>query len=260
MKRIAMSAVAAVAVAVSLTSCVRLVQNEAGDDYTINDKVGTVRVQNGAGNVTVRYAEGTSATRVHRVLEYRKGTDKPGGTTHRMEGDTLVLDGCGSNCSANYEVVLPDGGAKVVGDNGSGDVRVEGVAGVELTTGSGNTTLRDVAGVVRLENDSGDVEVSDVGGDFTGRMGSGSIRLSGMRGAVVLENKSGDTEVDMAEVRSVRAEGGSGDLTVRVPKGAYRVEADAGSGDKNIGVTNDPNATVELVLRTKSGTLTVQAA
>ncbi|MBP2339780.1 DUF4097 family beta strand repeat-containing protein [Saccharothrix coeruleofusca] len=259
MKRIAMSAVAAVAVAVSLTSCVRMVQNEARDDYTVEDRIGTVRVQNGAGDVNVRHAEGVSAIEVHRLLQYPKGGDKPG-ATHRVEGDTLVLDGCGSNCSADYEVVLPDREARVVGDNGSGDVRVEGVAAVELTTGSGNTTLRTVTGAVRLENASGDVEVSDVGGDFTGRMGSGRTRLSGMRGAVVLENDSGDTEVAMAEARPVRAEGGSGNLTVRVPQGTYRVEADAGSGDEHIGVTSDPNATVELVLRTRSGDLTVQSA
>lgn len=259
-KRIALATVVAVAAAVALTSCVRLVEQTFDDQHGVTDQVTEVRLQNGSGNVVVRSREGASGTDIRRHVQYPKDADKPTGVSHRLEGSTLVLDGCGSRCSVDYEVTVPSKDVKITGDNSSGDVRLEGVASVEIEIGSGNATVRDVAGVVRIDNNSGDVEVADVSGDFTGRVGSGNARLSNMRGAVTIDNKSGDVEVQMAAVLSVRAEAGSGNLTVRVPQGSYKVDVDAGSGDKAIDVKSDPNATAELVLRAGSGDVTVRAA
>ncbi|WP_433266570.1 DUF4097 family beta strand repeat-containing protein [Actinosynnema sp. CS-041913] len=258
-KRIALAAVAAVAVAGALSSCVRLVQNSFNDRHEVTETVSTVRLQNGSGNVVLRSRDGASGTEVKRNVEYPKDADKPTGVTHRVEGDTLVLDGCGSRCSVNYEVTVPTKDVKVLGDNSSGDVTLDGVASVEISVGSGNATVRNVAGVVRVDNSSGDVTASDIGGEFNGKVGSGDIRLSKMRGAVLVDNNSGNIDVEMGVVQSVRAEAGSGNVNVRVPKGAYRVEVEAGSGDKTIDVKSDPGASVELILRSNSGDLTLRA-
>ncbi|CCH35558.1 hypothetical protein BN6_83410 [Saccharothrix espanaensis DSM 44229] len=260
-KRLALASVAAVLVAGTLSSCVRLVENSSSDTSDITDGVATVRIQNGAGNVRVRSAEGASGTQVVRKLEYPKDADKPTGATHRLEGDVLVLDGCGSRCTASYEVTVPSKDVKVTGENSSGDVALEGVASVDATFGSGNTTLRDVAGAVNVKNSSGDLVASDIGGAFTGKLGSGNTRLSKMRGPVVVDDGSGDVDIELASPQSVNASAGSGNLTVRVPQGSYKVDADAGTGDKNLnGVKNDPGASVELVLRTDSGDLTLRTA
>ncbi|MEU4801643.1 DUF4097 family beta strand repeat-containing protein [Actinosynnema sp. NPDC023587] len=260
-KRIALVSVAVVLVAGALSSCVRLVQNNFSDTSDITEKITSVRVQNGAGDVSVRGAEGTNATRVVRKVDYPKDSDKPTGTTHRMEGGVLVLDGCGNQCTVSYEVTVPTKDVAVVGDNSSGDVTLEDVASVEISLGSGNGTLRKVSGTVRVDNNSGDVVASDVAGEFTGKFGSGNARLTRLSGPVLVDGDSGDIEVELAAPRSVRATAGSGNLTVQVPRGAYKLDADSGSGDKNLGdVKDDPTATVELVLRTKSGDLTLRAA
>jgi hypothetical protein len=258
-KRIALVAGVAVAAALALSSCVRLVQNGFDDQHSVSDQVAEIRLQNGSGNVVVRSRDGAAETEVRRRVEYPKDADKPSGVSHRMEGSTLVLDGCGSRCSVNYEVTVPSKDVRITGGNSSGDVRLEGVASVEVEVGSGDTTVRDVAGVVRVDNSSGDLTVADVAGDFTGKVGSGSTKLSNMGGTVTIDSSSGDVSVQLATVTSVRADVGSGSLTVDVPQGLYKVNVEAGSGDKDINVKNDPNASAELVLHASSGDVTVRA-
>ena len=146
-KRIALAAGVAVAAALALTSCVRLVQNGFDDKHSVSDQVTEVRLQNGSGDVTVRSKDGATETEIRRRVEYPKDTDKPGGVSHRMEGSTLVLDGCGSRCSVDYEVTVPSKDVRITGRNSSGDVLLEGVASVEVEIGSGDATVRDVAGV-----------------------------------------------------------------------------------------------------------------
>jgi hypothetical protein len=259
-KRIALAAGVAVAAALALTSCVRLVQNGFDDKHAVSEQVTEVRLQNGSGNVIVRGREGATETEIRRHVEYPKDADKPGGVSHRMEGSTLVLDGCGNRCSVDYEVTVPSKDVRITGENSSGDVRLEGVASVEVGIGSGDATVRDVAGVVSVDNGSGDLEVAGVGGDFTGKVGSGNTRLSDMRGQVTIDSSSGDVTVRLASVASVRVDAGSGNLTVEVPDGGYKIDVDAGSGNKDIKVKNDPNASAQLILRAGSGDVTVRTA
>ncbi|MCC8249108.1 DUF4097 family beta strand repeat-containing protein [Saccharothrix luteola] len=259
-KRIALTVGVAVTAALALTSCVRLVHNTFDDTHAVSDQVTEVRLQNGSGDVTVRGQEGVTETQVRRRVEYPKGSDKPGGVSHRMEGSTLVLDGCGNQCSVDYEVTVPSKDVKVTGRNSSGDVHLEGVASVDVEVGSGSTTVREVAGPVRVDNDSGDLDATAVGGDFTGRVGSGSTRLVDMSGSVTIDSDSGDVDVAIVAVNSVRADMGSGSLNVTVPQGAYKIDVDAGSGEQKVDVKNDPNGSAELHLRTDSGDVTVRPA
>ncbi|GAA1338262.1 DUF4097 family beta strand repeat-containing protein [Saccharothrix algeriensis] len=259
-KRIALAAVVVVAAAGALSSCVRLVQHRFEDRHEVTGAVVAVRIQNGSGDVTLRSRDGGGgAVEVRRTVHHTRD-DRPDGVTHRLEGDTLVLDGCGDRCSVDYHVTVPSEDVKVVGHNDSGDVTVERVAAVEVSIGSGDAVVREIGGAVRLENGSGDVTASDVGGEFTGRIGSGNARLTRMSGPVLVDDSSGDIEVEMAAAQRVHAESGSGNVTVRVPRGSYRVRTDAGSGEEAVEVPHDPNATVELVLRSGSGDLALSAS
>ncbi|MFD7658842.1 DUF4097 domain-containing protein [Actinosynnema sp. NPDC059797] len=259
-RRIGSAAVAVVIAAVALTSCVRLVQHGFEDQHTVTQSITEVRLQNGSGNVLVRSSEGATSTDVRRRLQYPKSAEKPSGLFHRVEGTTLVLDGCGNRCTVDYEVVVPSADVRVVGENSSGDVRFEGVAAVEVQVGSGNADMRDVSGPIRIDNHSGDVTAANVGGDFTGQLGSGNATLSDMHGAVTVEDHSGDVDVHVTAAKSVHAVSGSGNVTVRVPRAPYRVDVETGSGDQRVGVPNDPAAPVELFLRASSGDVNVLAA
>jgi hypothetical protein len=268
--------VVAGAVTLSLSSCVQFVEHSFSDDHTVDSGVSSVRMQNGSGDVKVRYREG-GATTIHRVVVHRRD-EKPSGDTHRVEGDVLVLGGCGDNCSVNYEVWVPSANVRVLGEVGSGDVEVAGVASVEVNAGSGNVVVRDIAGPVRVETGSGDVRINDVAGDVTSKAGSGGIRLDGVKGSVVVDSGSGDIDgkrmsggvtadtgsggvrLELVSPQSVRAHSGSGDVTVRVPAGPYRVDAVAGHGTRDVGVTDDSKAEHELWVRADTGDVSVRAA
>ncbi|MEU5690745.1 DUF4097 family beta strand repeat-containing protein [Actinosynnema sp. NPDC020468] len=258
--RVALWLVAGVAVAGSLTSCVRLVQQTARDESTVTDRITTIRVQNDSGEVTIRSADGVKDTVVRRVINYPKNADKPTDPTTRVEGSTLVLDGCDNQCSVSYDVTVPSADTKVTGDSSSGDVRVEGVASVELSISSGTATLRKVSGPVHLDAKSGDVVASDVSGAFTALVGSGTTTLTDMKGPVTVDGRSGDISVTMATAQNVKADASSGDVNVTVPQGKYHVRTDAGSGDNRVSVADDPNGTAEIVLDTKSGNVVLRTA
>jgi hypothetical protein len=268
--------VVAGAATLSLSSCVQFVRHSFSDDRTVSSGVNSVRMQNGSGDVKVRYREGTGTT-IHRVVVHRRD-GKPSGETHRVEGDALVLGGCGDTCSVNYEVWVPSKDVRVLGEVGSGDVEVVGVASVEVNAASGNVVVRDLAGPVRIGTGSGDVRVNDVVGDVTSKAGSGGIRLDGVKGSVVVDSGSGDIDgtrmaggvtadtgsgdvrLELVSPQSVRAHSGSGNVTLRVPAGPYRVDARAGHGSRDIGVTDDSKAERELWVHSDSGDVRVRAA
>ncbi|HEX6340501.1 DUF4097 family beta strand repeat-containing protein [Umezawaea sp.] len=277
-KRIALLAVAAVATTMSLSSCVRIAQESSSDDYTVNDQISTVQIDNDGGDVKVRSVEGASATTIKRTLRYGKAASKPSGPTHQVNGSSLVLNGCGNGCEAYYEVAVPSKETTVKGEVGSGDLEVQDLASVDVNLGSGNATLRGIAGAVRVDNSSGDLSGDNLAGGVTAKIGSGNVKLTGVTGAVTVVNSSGDirTEqvdgdvdadaksgsvvVELAKAHNVKANAGSGDITVTVPNAGYRVAVDTSSGDKKVGVKDDPSGQFELNLTASSGDITLNAA
>ena len=276
-KRIALLAVAAVATTMSLSSCVRIAQETSSDDYTVNDGISSVQIDNDGGDVKVRSVEGAGATTIKRTLRYGKAASKPNGPTHQVSGSVLTLNGCGNGCEASYEVAVPSKDTTVKGEVGSGDLEVQDLASVDVNVGSGNATLRGITGAVRVETGSGDLRGDGITGDVTAKVGSGNAILSGVTGLVTVVNSSGDIRaekvdgdvdaeassgnvvVELAKQHNVKATSSSGDVTVTVPTGGYRVVAESNSGDKKVGVQNDASSRFELNLTAKSGDLVLSA-
>ncbi|MCS7480786.1 DUF4097 domain-containing protein [Umezawaea endophytica] len=277
-KRIALLAVAAVATTMSLSSCVRIAQESSSDDYTVNDQIASVQIDNDGGDVKIRAVEGASATTIKRTLRYGKAASKPSGPTHQVSGSVLTLSGCGNGCEAYYEVAVPSKDTTVKGEVGSGDLEVQDLASVDVHLGSGNAVLRGIAGAVRVENGSGDVTGDTISGDFTSKIGSGNAKLTGVTGSVTVVNSSGDIRaekvdgdvnaeaksgnvvVELTKQHNVTAASSSGDVTVTVPNAGYRVVVDSDSGDKKIDVKNDASSQFELNLTAKSGDVVLKAA
>ncbi|WP_434452126.1 DUF4097 family beta strand repeat-containing protein [Lentzea sp. E54] len=277
MMRTALVALLAGTVLTVLTGCgIRIMKYEFADDHVVAEKYTSVRVRsdNDSGDVTIRYQQGLTETKIHRKVEHTKD-NKPSGIAHHVEGTTLVLNGCGNDCEINYEVVVPSADITVVGDIGSGDTIVEGVAAVEFKTGSGRITTRDIAGDVKVKTGSGDFTATRIGGTVTADLGSGQIDLDSVKGKVLAVSSSGDidgtaldnevivdagsgrVDLTLTTARSVRVNSSSGDVTVRVPGGPYKVTGSTSSGDRRIHVATDPSASLELNLTTGSGEVDV---
>ncbi|WP_216211715.1 DUF4097 family beta strand repeat-containing protein [Amycolatopsis aidingensis] len=165
------------------------------DGRPVPEPVARVSFELPAGAVRIRVREDAPVS-LRREVTYRG--DRPG-SSHQVRGDTLVLEGCGTECEVEYDLVLPRD-LPVSGTLGAGAVRVDGAASVDVRADSGeiDLTLREPADV-RAETTSGSVTVTVPRSTY---------------------------QVDAAA--------GTGRTEVRVPDdpgAAHRIEARAGTGD-----------------------------
>ncbi|MEU4774792.1 DUF4097 family beta strand repeat-containing protein [Micromonospora sp. NPDC023644] len=266
------AALAAATTLIVSAGCDNLSFRRLDYDNTEAVRISSIRVLPGAGDVTVRAIGAQDEVRIKRVVRYQGGQPD---TTYEIKGAELVLDtDCGSRCTVSYEVTAPDG-VSVKGETGSGDVDLSRVGPVEMRLGSGNIRVTASSGPVRAETGSGNIQVSGAGGPVRAEAGSGNVEVAEVAAAVTLrtssgditahrldggvdaEAGSGDVTVDLTTPASARVHASSGNVELVVPPGRYRVRSSTDSGDAELGVTDDPSATLVLDLSTGSGNVTV---
>ncbi|WP_043270189.1 DUF4097 family beta strand repeat-containing protein [Streptomyces sp. CT34] len=226
--------------AVTLGACSLVAGKNFTDDATVSQKITSVRVDNRDGAVTVHGGKGGDTVSVHRSVTYHG--DRPQGPSHRVEGGTLVLGGCGDECSVSYTVDLP-GTVPVSGETTNGALKLSKVGAVKVSTSSGSVDLDQVSGAV---------DVRTTNGEVTGK------GLAGSRTAV--ETSNGRIDLTATTPQDIRAKTSNGAVAVTVPDSRYRVSADTDNGAKKIGVTQDPAGRYRLDLTTSNGEITAEKA
>jgi hypothetical protein len=221
MKTIALAA-GLLASAALLTGCglADLAQPSTSESasYQVTEKVTKLQLNSNAGDAVVTETGGT-AVRVVETLRWRGEGSKPR-PEHKVEGETLLMtytcpSDWGAGCSVDYKIEIPKG------------------LSVDLETGSGNLTLRNLTGPIDVSAGSGDVDAAGLAGkQVSADVGSGNLELKA----------------------------GSGDITLSVPDGAYDVKSDVGSGDTAVTVRNDSASTHKISLTAGSGDITVKPA
>lgn len=207
------------------------------DDATVGQEITKVRFDNDSGDVKITIGDEVT---VHRSVDH--DDDEKPGPTHRVDGDTLILEACSANnCSVDYEVTVP-AGTEVDGHVDSGNAEVVGVAAANVEAESGDVTVRDVAGKVNAVAQSG------------------RVTLSGIGGTVVATAESGDVSVGLAEPENVTVTTESGHIELTVPDGSYRVTTSVDSGDLTNDLEDDPDGEHSLTLEADSGDITVRKA
>ncbi|MBY8875178.1 DUF4097 domain-containing protein [Micromonospora sp. PLK6-60] len=251
-----MPAAGVAALLIVLAGCDTLPSRRLDFDTTESARVDRVAVRPGSGDVVLRGTGRAGEVRVKRTVRYQG--DQPA-ETWRIDGTELVLDAdCGRRCSVSYEVTVPKG-VEVRGETGSGDVEFSDTGPVEFRLGSGDVQVRGAGGAVRVETGSGNIEVTDVAGPVRLRASSGNITGSRLAGAVDAEASSGNVTLDVTASVPTRAHAASGDVQVVVPAGRYRVRSSTGSGDADLGIADDPGASVLLDVSAGSGNVTLTA-
>jgi hypothetical protein len=146
-------------------------------------------------------------------------------------------------CNFDYHLAVPPGLIANVSTS-SGDIHTSGLKGaVTLRSGSGDLVVSDLAGPMHLETSSGDV----VGTSLKGR-------------SVSADSGSGDVSLRFARVpTNVRATSSSGDVAITVPSGStsYLVGASSSSGSSSVGVPTSPSSSHHIQVATGSGDITV---
>ncbi|MET9345577.1 DUF4097 family beta strand repeat-containing protein [Streptomyces termitum] len=221
-----------------LAACGPLMSSTFEDDGTLGEKITSVRLENGSGGVTLNGRSGGGSPSLHREVQYRG--DRPEGASHRIEDGVLVLRGCGDRCSVHYTVDLP-AGLPVTGGVSNGDVRLNEVGAVRITSGNGR---------IELDGVTGTVDVRSSNGRITGR------NIKGPR--IEAHTTNGDVTLAPATPADVRAGSSNGTISVTVPKARYRVTATTDNGQKDIGVPTDPAGTYALDLTSDNGDITAK--
>ncbi|MGW4944616.1 DUF4097 family beta strand repeat-containing protein [Actinoplanes sp. NPDC004185] len=228
-------------------------------DDTEKVKVSEIVLTGGSGDVTVTTAA-ISDTRIKRIVR-SDGSDDPQGS-YQLAGTVLTLDtNCGPNCQVSYEIQAPAGVA-VRGKLGSGDLALSDIGSADVTVGSGGAAIDRASGTVSLKSGSGDILANDLQGETTLVTGSGDVEAHGLGGgqAVRAQTGSGDVTVEVTKVASVTARTGSGNIELMVPDGAYQVKTRTGSGDAELlGIVNDATAKNVIEVQTGSGDATITA-
>ncbi|MEV5960380.1 DUF4097 family beta strand repeat-containing protein [Kribbella sp. NPDC051952] len=229
---------------------------DSDDKHQVDEKITTVQLAAESADIRIEVSDDDTTT----VQEQRHFWLWKHGDAYSVKDGVLKLDGdCGWQCSADFVVKVPRG-TKVTGENGSGDLSISGVSGVDTKSRSGKIELDDVSGDVKLDLTSGDVEIGDLAGKLDVTANSGDIKASGLKGGPVhVETSSGDIELQLAEANDVRAKGTSGDVEVTAPSGGYKVATDTHSGEVDNELGNDPNGSHTIDATTVSGDIDLSA-
>jgi hypothetical protein len=250
-RRLAALAVAG-AVVVSVGGCGPVY--ETYTDQATEKGITEIRLDGGSGDVRVT---GTDGTDTHLTRTVHHSGDHIPGVSYRVDGGVLVLTlRCGSLCGVDFAVEAPHG-VTVTGRTDSGDVTLDGVSTVDVSTGSGGVSVRDVPGDVTVRTGSGDVVLAGLGGTVDVGVSSGSVKGTDLGGRTTVNSSSGDITLRLTQARDVQVDASSGDVRLTVPAGGYRVKASAGSGDTTLNVTDDPAAAHLIDVHTHSGDITV---
>ncbi|MEV1171937.1 DUF4097 family beta strand repeat-containing protein [Nonomuraea sp. NPDC049784] len=197
--------------------------------YDVADKVAGVRVEADSGTIEVVESD-RQGIHVTEQLSWRK--TKPE-TSHKVQGDTLTLAfkcantwglGSGSaSCEVDYKVEVPKG------------------LRVNVSSDSGDLTLKGLSGELNARTDSGAIEADD---------------LAATR--VAAETDSGDVDLTFGgQPDKVVTSSDSGNISIHVPQGPYNVVAKTDSGNKHITAAADPSVARQIELTTDSGDLEV---
>jgi hypothetical protein len=274
--KLAVAATFAAGAALVLAGCATSLDPTAqhfADSTTFPAKIGAVRL-NTAGSVTIAVTD-SPVTSVQRTVYYHG--DKPGQTVSAA-GGTLVLGSCGAECTVSYVIAVPRGAA-VTGQNSAGPVELDGVASVDLRTGSGAVRVADVPGRVSVTTGSGSVEVDTVGsaqvhtssgtirlagatGTVDAEAASGSVTATGLHGASTLRTTNGSIDATAATAVDLSAQTTNGSVSLTVPAGDYRLAVTTGHGHAQVdgGVHGNTGAAHALTAATGNGRISIAAA
>ena len=133
---------------------------------------------------------------------------------------------------SDLEVTTASADVKIVGEVGvarirtaSGDLRMEAVGQLDVSSASGDVRVGSVAADASCSSVSGDVVLGDVAGRLTVSTASGDVSVTSVGDDAEIGTASGDIRIDQSGGTSIDCKCISGDITVGLPAG-IRVEPD----------------------------------
>jgi DUF4097 and DUF4098 domain-containing protein YvlB len=226
------SVVAALVVAGTTTSVVaKFFHQHRVETARYTQTLTGLSIRTSTGDVRVTAGDAGSPVLVRRVLDWSFGT--AGSTETVTNGQLDIAARCSIGlgvgaCSVSYEVSVPP----------------------------------DLA--VRLDSDTGDVDVLGPVGDVTASTDTGDLRIQGATSTRVDASAStGDVDVELASPpHDVTAHSSTGDVLVVLPADGtrYDVRTSSSTGDATVSVPSNPGADRRVDASSSTGDVVVQAA
>jgi hypothetical protein len=198
---------------------------------------------------SVEIVGSANATSVSMTRSYTWSLGKPS-ISNRLDGDVLSIgSSCpfsvGLGCSGHVRLVVPT------------DLEVQ------VHSGDGSMTLRDLDGPVDLSTSDGSINASNLTGRVKLHSGDGSMTATGLRSDEVEATTSdGSVHLSFAVApSSVTADSGDGSIEVVVPSDgtSYNVTGTTGDGGRDVSVPLDASSARHMRLSTGDGSLRVLA-
>lgn len=189
------------------------------------DGVRTLTISDDAGSVTVTGAAGPGVRIVKKI--FANPTRPQEQIAHTGSDLRITAPYCAAPdwrrpCRIDYEIQAPPAVA------------------VALTTASGNLTLTGLTGTQ------------------SAAAASGSVRVTAAGGPVSAQSTSGNVDVTATAVtQTLTATSVSGNASVHVPSGRYRVETATATGNSAVALTDDPAGSALVRVTTVTGNLTL---
>lgn len=187
---------------------------------------GSLRIigRSGISQIQVRGRACASSTALLGALQLRANRS---GTTYAVEmlapENTRKWNDDGSYARIDLVIEVPASMVARVSD-GSGEAIISGIAGLDMDDGSGELEVTNVGGDVTIEDGSGELEITGVQGDVVVEDGSGEVTIRDVTGSVTVSDGSGSIRVAQVGGNFTVRSDGSGDVqesgvsgTVRVP-------------------------------------------
>ena len=182
----------------------------AAQDFQKTYRLGagaSVQIRNVSGNIVVRGADTDAIT----VNGFKEGRDRDKVEIEDTSAGNNLAIGvryqrpCNCDASVRFEVQVP---------------RSISYQYEKISTASGDITMTNLSGDIRVHTASGDVLVSDVAGKIDAATASGEMRVKNVTGTVSAKSASGNVEVEIARLDgtgNMEFASASGDVNVRVP-------------------------------------------
>ena len=189
-------------------------------------------IEAGAGSMEVNTADVDNIEVIAKIYQYQPHDDYCLRLIRQENQAYLQSATCrhSKETMINLTIRVPEGLPLDIED-GSGLIKLSGIAGVKIVDGSGaievsnikgSLDIKDGSGLISAKNiqsfikitdGSGEIKISTVTGDVTITDGSGAIELDSIVGNVVVSDGSGAIEIESVE-GAVEVSDGSGNIEV----------------------------------------------
>ncbi len=220
---------------------------EAEREFSVPvDASGTLRLDAGAGELHVEGRDGLEEIVVVGLLcaSHEEFLNELDVRATRRGGDVEVEtmypeqrgDWNGRRVARIDLTVLVPAGLAVDVDDSSGNAEIFGTGDLTIDDSSGDLRVRDIRGELRIDDSSGSLDVEDVSGDVVIDDSSGGVDVRRVGGSVSLRDGSGGIDVDSVDGDVLIESDGSGGIDVRQVGGDFVVERDGSGGIRHSGV------------------------